>query len=88
MAMRLAWNRFGVGISARQLDNLVRTGVGEAMLRYTRRRRVERAQQLLTQTSEPIRRMAADVCLGDLHVFNKTFRRALGASPRQVRERG
>ncbi len=77
-----------VGISARQLNNLFHAEHHVSPVAYVRQRRIERAWLLLTQTKAPIARIAADVGIPDLQAFNKTVRRALGASPRSVRQNG
>ena len=75
-------------LSHRQLSNLFRAHLGMTVSGYLRSRRVERAKQLLTQTTQPIKRIAADVGIPDLHAFNKVIRRELGKPPRQIRRKG
>ncbi len=77
-----------VGLSGRQLGNLFHAARGVSPVVYLRQRRMERARLLLTQTSTPITRIAADVGLPDLQAFNKIVRRALGHSPTAIRQRG
>ncbi len=74
-----------VALSHNQLTRLFRSAVGTTVVDYIRTRRVERARHLLVHSSLPIKAIAAEVGISDLHLFNKTVRRTLGASPRQVR---
>ena len=47
---------------------------------------MERARYLLEHSTMPIKAIARDVGIPDLHLFNKTVRRELGKSPREVRK--
>ncbi len=85
-ALRIAELAEEAGLSARHLGNLFHREHGLSPVAYLRRRRVERAHALLTQTREPIARIATDVGIPDLQAFNKVMRRALGRSPRALRE--
>lgn len=73
------------GVSPNHLAKLFRTTLGETVTGYIRRRRVERATQLLLHSGLPIKSIAREVGIPDPHAFNKTIRRTLGASPRAVR---
>ncbi|MBE7464940.1 MAG: helix-turn-helix transcriptional regulator [Planctomycetes bacterium] len=74
-----------VGLSHNHLTRLFREQTGETVVSYIRARRLERARHLLLHTSQPIKAIAAEVGLPDLHQFNKVVRAALGASPRALR---
>jgi AraC-like DNA-binding protein len=74
-----------VGISHNHLIRQFRRWVGTNPVQYLRRRRVERAQHLLTHTTMPVKAIAAEVGIPDLHLFNKVMRAEVGASPRQIR---
>jgi AraC-like DNA-binding protein len=76
-----------VNLSHNHLTRLFQAQLSCSIAAYIRRRRMERAQHLLTQTTLPIKAIAAQVGVHDLHAFNKAVRRELGASPRGVRER-
>lgn len=76
-----------VGLSQNQLIRLFRAAFGTTVAGYIRQRRVQRSKHLLLHSTLPIKVVAAEVGMADLHFFNKTIRRALGASPRQIRER-
>lgn len=77
-----------VGLSRSQLARLFREEIGRSPRQYLRTRRVERARHLLIYTTQPIKAIAREVGIGDLHQFNKTLRQTLGAAPRDLRLRG
>ena len=73
------------GISYPHLAHLFQKTLGTTISRYIRRRRIERAQQMLRYSSLSIKAIAAQVGFQDLHVFNKTVHKELGKSPSAVR---
>ena len=73
------------GLSHGHLCRLFRAEVGRTIVGHLQERRVERARHLLTYSGLAPKRIAAQVGLPDLHLFNKTLRRALGQSPRALR---
>jgi len=75
-----------LGITQGYLTRLFRRAYKTTVVGYIRKRRVQHARHLLTQTTLSIKAIAQQVGLGDLHYFNKTIRRELGRSPRRVRE--
>ncbi|MFF8847303.1 helix-turn-helix transcriptional regulator [Streptomyces sp. NPDC015127] len=75
------------GISHNHLTRLFRAETGDTVVAYIRRRRMERARHLLTESTLTIPAIAAAVGVADLQAFNKACRRELGASPRAVRAR-
>lgn len=74
-------------VSHNHLTRLFRTALKTTVVGYIQRRRIERARYLLVHSTLPIKSIAAEVGLPDLNHFNKSVRRQLGASPRQVRAR-
>ncbi len=76
-----------VDLSHSHLIRLFRAAVGTTIKGYIQQRRVERARHLLLHSTRPIKAIANEVGIADLHLFNKTIRRALGQSPRALRER-
>lgn len=76
------------GISATHLLRLFRAHHGASIVAYVRACRVHRAQYLLKASRLPIRTIAAEVGLPDLHRFNKVIRAATGLAPRQLRLQG
>ena len=75
-----------VQLSHSHLSRLFRAEVGSTVIACLQNRRVERARHLLVYSSLPPKAIAEQVGLPDLHQFNKTLRRALGVSPRALRE--
>ena len=73
------------GVSHNHLTRLFRAETGDTVVAHIRRRRMERARHLLRESTLSIPAVAASVGIGDLHAFNKTCRRELGASPRKIR---
>jgi transcriptional regulator GlxA family with amidase domain len=63
-----------------------RRAFGETPRQYLRRRRIERAQELLRLTDEPV----SDICLAvgfqSLGSFSDAFRRIAGESPSEYRD--
>ncbi|HLU53976.1 MAG TPA: AraC family transcriptional regulator [Pseudonocardia sp.] len=73
------------GVSHNHLTRLFRAETGLPVVGWIRRRRMARAQHLLTATTMSIPAVAASVGIHDLQAFNKACRRELGASPRAIR---
>jgi AraC-like DNA-binding protein len=76
-----------VGMSHNHLTRLFREARGTTVIGYILQRRMERARHLLAHSNLPIKAVARQVGIADLHLFNKTIRRLLGCSPRLFRER-
>lgn len=75
------------GLSHNQLTRQFRAQLGMTVAGYIAERRMERARLLLIHTTRPIKSIAAEVGMADLHSFNKCARRILGQSPRGIRRR-
>ena len=75
-----------VGLSHNHLTRLFRAHIGATVAGHIAQRRLLRARHLLLHSTLPVKAIAAQVGIPDLHLFNKTVRRALGASPRLLRE--
>lgn len=73
------------GVSHNHLIRLFRAASGMSIVEYLRRRRVEQAEHLLRHSTLPIKAIAAQVGIADLHLFNKTIRRELGRPPTVIR---
>ena len=73
--------------SPNHLLRLFRKELGVTTVAYIRNCRVQRAAYLLRESDIPIKEIAAEVGIPDLHFFNKVLRVALGASPRGIRSR-
>lgn len=76
------------GVSPAHLTRLFRAELGLTATDYLRRCRLERALHLLTRSEVPIKEVACEVGIPDLHAFNKAIRRGYGVSPRELRSRG
>lgn len=74
-----------VGLSHDRLTKLFRKTYNTTVVGYIRQQRAQRAQRLLTQSSHSIQSISSMVGLSDVHVLNKTLRRVLDVSPRQLR---
>ncbi|NUP98257.1 MAG: helix-turn-helix transcriptional regulator [Armatimonadetes bacterium] len=77
-----------VELSHNHLLRLFRAAFGLSVVGYIRRRRAEQARHLLLHSTLPIKAIAAEVGVRDLHYFNRLLRQELGASPRAVRAAG
>jgi transcriptional regulator GlxA family with amidase domain len=77
-----------LNVSHNHLTRLFQVHLGTTVAGYIRGRRVERARDLLTHSTVPIKAIAAQVGLPDLHQFNKTIRAGTGMSPRKQRGPG
>lgn len=75
-----------VGLSQHHLIRLFRAALHTTPQAYIRQRRIQRARQLLVHSTLPVKTIAAEVGIPDIHLFNKTVRQVLGKSPRRVRD--
>jgi transcriptional regulator GlxA family with amidase domain len=76
------------GVSPAHLTRLFRAELGVTATDYLRRCRLERALHLLTRSEVPVKEVACEIGIPDLHAFNKAVRRGFGVSPRELRSRG
>ncbi len=77
------------GVSVSYVRKLLERA-GESFSSFVLRQRLERAYRLLRsplQRERPISAIAFELGFNDLSYFNRTFRRAFGATPSDVRER-
>ena len=74
-----------VGLSPSRFAHLFRAVVGTSPLRYLRELRIERARQLLEDTSLPIKDVMRQVGCTDKSHFSKDFRARYGVGARQYR---
>ncbi|MEM1208564.1 MAG: AraC family transcriptional regulator [Planctomycetota bacterium] len=75
-----------VGLSHNQLTRRFRARFGMTVVAYVQRQRMAAAERMLRDTTLPMKVIATAVGL-DAQQFNKSVRRALGASPTAVRRR-
>lgn len=75
-------------VSPSYLARLFQESCGESVVSFIRRRRMERASDLLRHSNLPIKLVASSVGFTDLQQFNKAVRGFFGASPRAMRQTG
>jgi AraC family transcriptional regulator len=74
-----------IGVSSGYLTQVFRKSFGQTVMGYIRLRRMQRAKHLLTNSTLPVKFIAAMVGIPDLQHFNKTVRRTFGRSPSEMR---
>jgi len=74
-----------IGLSASRFAHLFRRVVGTSPLRYLRQLRIERARQLLEETSLPIKVVMQQAGCTDKSHFSKDFRARFGVGAREYR---
>jgi transcriptional regulator GlxA family with amidase domain len=74
-----------VGLSPSRFAHLFRSVVGTSPLRYLRQLRIERARQLLEDTSLPIKEVMRQAGCTDKSHFSKDFRARFGVGAQQYR---
>jgi len=72
-------------LSATRFAHRFRDEFGETPRRWVERQRIERARQLLTETSDPIHVIAAAVGFADPFHFTHRFRAITGVAPSKTR---
>jgi transcriptional regulator GlxA family with amidase domain len=68
-------------LSARQFSNAFKTTFGETVSHYVRCRRIERAQQLMLLSTQPLSQIAVACGFADQAHFCRAFREFAGLSP-------
>lgn len=74
------------GISRRRFTDLFKTLTGETFHTYVRRRRIERAKQLLIETDLSVAGVAFESGFEDISHFHRIFRMVLGQTPCDYRK--
>ena len=74
-------------VSPAHFSRQFRATFGEPPHTYLRRRRVERAMQLLRESDRPVTEICLDVGFNSLGTFSRTFGRVVGESPTAYRAR-
>lgn len=74
-------------ISQTHLIRLFKAQFSETVIGYIRQRRILRAEYLIKNTTKPIKEIAYESGIPDLHLFYRTIKKAFGCSPRQLREK-
>lgn len=75
-----------IGFSVSYFSTMFKKITGENFLRFLTRTRVERAKELLVQTSMPVSEICVQVGYSDLKYFTQTFRKETELSPGQYRK--
>jgi AraC-like DNA-binding protein/PAS domain-containing protein len=73
------------GLSVHHFARAFRQSFGEPPHSYVLRRRIERAQELVTQTDQPLSEIALAVGFSDHSHFARHFRRLVGVTPSAAR---
>lgn len=68
------------------LSNLFRCEVGMTITDYVTERRISRAAALLLATRDPIKMVAKQVGIMDVHYFSRLFKKRMGKPPSKYRE--
>lgn len=70
-----------LGVSPRQLQRLFQTHLGRSFKQFDRELRLERARELLEQTSLPVLDVAVATGFGSAEHFSRSYRARFGTSP-------
>ncbi|MCC6580685.1 MAG: AraC family transcriptional regulator [Phycisphaeraceae bacterium] len=76
------------GLSASQFRSLFGRHFGCSPRQYLRRARIDKARQLMEESSITFTRIAEQCGFATVHSFSRAFRAVTGQSPRQYRHRG
>jgi transcriptional regulator GlxA family with amidase domain len=72
-------------VSPRQLQRLFATHLGRSFKRFDRELRLERARELLEQTSLSVLDVAMATGFGSVEHFGRSYKALFGTSPRRAR---
>lgn len=75
------------GLSLRQLERLFHNALGQRMMQFYLRLRLERAQNLLDYSALSMQEIAVATGFSSLALFSRSFRNVFGASPSQWKRR-
>jgi AraC family transcriptional regulator, carnitine catabolism transcriptional activator len=73
------------GVSLRQLERLFHNAIGQRLMGFYLKLRLERAQNLLTYSTLSMREIAVATGFSSLPEFSRAFRRHSGKAPTQFR---
>ena len=76
-----------MGMSAFYFSRFFRTSYNQTFLEYLTAYRIDRAVELLQQTDIPVREIAVRVGYTDANYFTKVFKRHLGVTPTEYRNK-
>ncbi|PTY04161.1 hypothetical protein DB346_05060 [Verrucomicrobia bacterium LW23] len=74
-----------LNLSSPYINRIVKRETGATTIQLIRRHRMQRAHRLLLHSTMPIKLIAAECGVDDLHHFNKLIHHEYGASPRHLR---
>ncbi len=75
-----------LNVNRSYLSNLFRREVGMTITDYVTDRRIRTAADLLQTTSSPVKTVAKQVGIMDVHYFSRLFKRKMGMPPSRYRE--
>lgn len=75
------------GMSASHFSRVFRAAFGTSPIDWLRRERINQAKRRLSESADPIERIAAQVGYNDRFFFSRDFKRLTGYSPREFRRR-
>lgn len=75
-----------LNVNRSYLSNLFRREVGMTITDYVTERRIRSAADLLLTTQEPIKMVAKQVGIMDVHYFSRLFKKKMGKPPSKYRE--
>lgn len=75
------------GITPRQMERLSRAQLGESVMAFYRRMRLEKAEELLTQSALPLAQIAQSTGFASRSHFSRAFRAQFGTTPAARRGR-
>lgn len=77
-----------LNVNASYLSTLFKKETGIPLTEYVNRCRIEHAQKMLLGTDMPIKEVAHQCGMNDVHYFNRLFKRITGTTPKKYREKG
>ena len=75
------------GMSASHFSRVFRAAFGTSPIDWLRRERINQAKRRLSESADPIERIAAQVGYNDRFFFSRDFKKLTGYSPREFRRR-
>ncbi len=75
------------GMSASHFSRVFRAAFGTSPIDFLRRERINQAKRRLSESTDPIERIAAQVGYNDRYFFSRDFKKLTGFSPREFRRR-
>lgn len=75
-----------LNVNRSYLSDLFKREMGVTITEYVTEKRISHAANLLAVTQQPIKTVAEQVGIADVHYFSRLFKRRMGQTPRQYRE--